>query len=60
LGKRSNFPRVEHDRYLTPVAAVKPLIPHLRRERIRTFAEPCCADGGLIAKAHDHAAVAAR
>ena len=42
MGKRSNFERREADFYPTPRAAVLPLIPYLRRDGIRTFAEPCC------------------
>ena len=48
MGKRSSFERRDNDFYPTPAAAVGPLVPHLRRERIRTFAEPCCGDGALI------------
>jgi hypothetical protein len=48
MGKRSDFPRVEGDAYYTPRGPVEPLIPHLRRERVRTFAEPCCGDGALV------------
>jgi hypothetical protein len=48
MAKRSSFARIEGDVYPTPFAAVPPLIPHLRRERIRTFAEPCCGDGALV------------
>lgn len=48
MGKRSSYERRENDFYPTPVEAVAPLIPHLRRERIVTFAEPCCGDGALI------------
>jgi hypothetical protein len=40
MGKRSHFERVARDCYRTPLAAVPPLIPHLRG--IRMFAEPCC------------------
>ena len=48
MGKRSSFKRRSDDSYATPAAAVAPLVPHLRRERIRAFAEPCCGDGALI------------
>lgn len=48
MGKRSSFERRDNDFYPTPAAAVGPLISHLRRERIVTFAEPCCGDGTLI------------
>lgn len=46
MGKRSDFPRIGKDRYLTPIEAVQPLIPYLRREPF-TFAEPCAWDGRL-------------
>ena len=46
MGKRSNFERSRRDFYPTPLAAVLPLIPHLRG--VRTFAEPCCGDGALV------------
>jgi hypothetical protein len=46
MGKRSTFERRDADFYPTPLAAVVPLIPHLRG--IRTFAEPCCGDGDLV------------
>jgi hypothetical protein len=46
MGKRSNFDRIPHDFYVTPLAAVLPLIPHLHG--VRTFAEPCCGDGALV------------
>jgi hypothetical protein len=48
MGKRSSFPRRPLDFYATPARAVLPLIPFLRAERIRTFAEPCCGDGALV------------
>ena len=48
MGKRSNFERREADFYPTPRAAVVPLVPHLRRGGIRTFAEPCAGDGALV------------
>ena len=47
MGKRSNFPRRERDFYPTPGKAVPSLIPWLKHERIRAFAEPCCGDGDL-------------
>jgi hypothetical protein len=48
MGKRSDFERREADFYPTPWAAVLPLIPHLRRHGVRSFAEPCCGDGALV------------
>jgi len=38
--------RIPRDFYPTPLAAVPPLIPHLRG--VRTFAEPCCGAGALV------------
>lgn len=46
MGKLSNYKRRAHDEYLTPLRAVLVLAPFLGD--IRTFAEPCAADGGLI------------
>lgn len=46
MGKRSNYERKPRDYYQTPLAAVKPLIPHLPTSF--TFAEPCAGDGRLI------------
>jgi len=48
MGKRSNFDRREADLYPTPRTAVVPLIPYLRRDGIRTFAEPCCGESDLV------------
>ena len=45
MGKRSNFERVERDFYPTPMAAVRPLIPHLSHCH---FVEPCAGNGALI------------
>jgi hypothetical protein len=41
------FGRAALDYYPTPAAAVVPLIPHLRRTRVKTFAEPCYGEGSL-------------
>jgi hypothetical protein len=49
MSKRSpDFERREADFYPTPAKAVPPLIPFLRRDGIRTFAEPCEGDGDLV------------
>ncbi len=48
MGKRSNFPRRERDFYPTPLGPVQLLISFLRRDGVRTFAEPCCGDGALV------------
>src|SRR4051812_21389076 len=54
MGKRSNFERRERDFYPTPRKAVLPLVPYLRRDRIRTFAEPCVGDGDLARALESH------
>lgn len=41
------FSRKERDFYPTPPEAVTPLLPYLRRDGIRTFAEPCVGNGML-------------
>lgn len=46
MGKRSNFDRRQD--YATPLHALEPLIPFLRAEDIREFAEPCCGVGNLV------------
>jgi hypothetical protein len=48
MGLRSSFPRVDRDFYPTPPAAAAPLIPYLRRDGIKTFAEPCAGAGDLV------------
>jgi hypothetical protein len=48
MGKRSSFERREADFYPTPYSAVPPLIPFLRRDGIKTFAEPCAGEGHLV------------
>jgi hypothetical protein len=46
MGKRSAFTRLPRDFYHTPLAAVKPLIPHLNGAK--RFAEPCAGEGHLV------------
>jgi len=46
MGKRSDFDRVERDFYPTPMKAVLPLLPHLKK--YSNFYEPCAGDGRLI------------
>lgn len=46
MGKRSDYIRKPRDYYPTPLAAVKPLVPHL--PSTFTFCEPCAGDGRLI------------
>lgn len=46
MGKRSDFPRVEKDKYSTPRPAVFPLLPYLPTRTL--FAEPCAGAGALI------------
>jgi predicted RNA methylase len=43
MGKRSDFERRPKDKYMTPLAAVAPLAPHLPANF--TFIEPCAGDG---------------
>ena len=47
MGKRSDFVRVPRDFYPTPMAAVLPLLPHVRVGS--TFTEPCAGNGALVA-----------
>jgi hypothetical protein len=42
------FGRRASDFYPTPAAAVVPLIPHLHRTGVKTFAEPCSGEGDLM------------
>lgn len=46
MGKRSEYNKIARDKYYTPIAAVKPLIPFLPEKF--TFCEPCSGDGRLI------------
>lgn len=46
MGKRSDFDKLDKDQYLTPKAAVMPLIPFLPKGGF-FFAEPCAGDGRL-------------
>jgi hypothetical protein len=46
--KRHSTASNPRDFWPTPLAAVRPLLPHLRIERVRTFAEPCCGEGDLV------------
>jgi hypothetical protein len=56
MSKRASgqFGRRAMDHYPTPAEAVLPLIPHLTRTGVRTFAEPCCAEGQLIQHLEGH------
>jgi ribosomal protein L13E len=56
MGKRSRskFTRSEKDFYPTPRKAVPTLLPWLKRERIRTFAEPCAGRGHLMRALEEH------
>lgn len=42
------FARKASDFYPTPPEAIVPLLPHLRRTGVHTFAEPCAGEGHLI------------
>lgn len=46
MGKRSNYIKIERDKYYTPKAAFMPLLPFLPKQF--TFCEPCAGDGRLI------------
>jgi hypothetical protein len=46
MSKRSNFQKIERDKYRTPREAVLPLLAQLPAETI--FAEPCAGNGVLI------------
>jgi hypothetical protein len=54
VGKRNKgkFEPRDKDFFPTPLKAVLPLIPHLRG--VRTFAEPCCGNGALVAHLESH------
>ena len=45
MGKRSNFDRMEKDFYVTPIEAVKPLIPHL--PNFIEYIDPCYGTGAI-------------
>lgn len=47
MGRRSDFKRRKHDKYLTPYEAVVPLLPFLTP--CTRFVEPCAGDGRLVA-----------
>jgi len=54
MGKRSDFARRPADAYQTiDPRAVAALVPHLRAEGIRTFAEPCAGAGHLVRDLED-------
>ena len=52
MGKRSDFQRIERDYYLTPIEAVRPLVPHLPRAPFN-YTEPCAGDGRLVLHLRD-------
>ena len=54
MGKRSEFKRRPHDAYATPMKAVLPVLPFLRRDGILTFDEPCAGAGDLIDHLRSH------
>jgi hypothetical protein len=51
MGKRSDFTRVKGDFYVTPAAAVQPLLPFLEHGTI--FIEPCAGAGDLVQHLED-------
>lgn len=54
MGKRSDFERRKNDAYQTPPPPIFPVIPHLRAEGIRKFAEPCSGRGQMIGTLEEH------
>jgi len=42
------FKVVPNEYYPTPDKAIDPLIPHLRREGVKTFVEPCYGKGHIV------------
>lgn len=46
MGKRSDFARIDKDKYLTPYSAVPPLLPFLAPAT--RFVELCAGDGRLV------------
>jgi hypothetical protein len=50
MSKRAEdaYERKEHDAYFTPPKAIYPLVVHLRREHVYSFAEPCAGDGAMV------------
>jgi hypothetical protein len=46
MGKRSDKPKIQKDKYYTPKEAVIPLLPHLLQHT--TFDEPCAGNGTLV------------
>ena len=52
MSKRSDFLKIDKDKYYTPIAAVHPLIPHLPTTPF-VYAEPCAGDGRLVRHIHE-------
>ena len=46
MGRRSDFPRIPKDAYVTPAKAVQPLLPFLASNT--RFIEPAAGDASLI------------
>lgn len=42
------FPRIPNNAYFTPIPALEPLLLYLERDKVRTFAEPCCGDLAIV------------
>lgn len=57
MGKRSDYPRVEKDKYFTPPKAIIPLLPHLK-PGVR-YKEPCAGAGDLITHLRPYATLVA-
>lgn len=47
MGKRSDFDRKDKDFYVTPIEAVRPLIPHLRFRGTILYTDPCYGTGAI-------------
>lgn len=47
MGKRSDFAKIDKDKYNTPAAAVEPLFPYLPAGPVR-YIEPCAGRGDLV------------
>ena len=56
MGKRSDFKRRKHDKYMTPMDGVLYLERFLPLNGV-TFIEPCAANGGLVEKLESRGAI---
>lgn len=51
MGKRSDKPKIQKDKYYTPKEAIAPLLLHLLQHT--TFDEPCAGNGTLVSHLED-------